>query len=120
MGSMKPSGAFRPGDRAILLGKGQFLGLQAISNPLKHFFRRYRNQHWLASNAVENLEALFRLDNAKYVLGPRRVGGKSEKTHQRRPGLIPLVSELNRSPHSSIRVQFFRDSHQMPHGMLPV
>ena len=70
MGSMKPSGAFRPGDRAILLGKGQFLGLQAISNPLKHFLRRRRDQHWLASNAVERLDALFRFDDAENVLGP--------------------------------------------------
>jgi hypothetical protein len=63
-------GESRPSYRSISLWKNQNTGPQAIPDPLKHFFRRCRDQHRFASDAVEWLDALFRLDDAENVLGP--------------------------------------------------
>jgi hypothetical protein len=55
---------------AICLREAQRLGLQAFADPIEHFLGCRRDQHWLASNAVERLDALFRFDDAENVLGP--------------------------------------------------
>ena len=72
------------------------------------------------ADAVEWIDAFLRLDYAEDVLGPRWFGGKPEKAHKRRPGLIALVAKQNRPPHSTVGIQLLRNSHQVPHGMLPV